>query len=73
MDELYEPQDPVPELMTALGQISPNQRLAVLLHDYADRPTSEIAAILGCSRATIHVHLSQGRRRLRALLQVTDE
>jgi RNA polymerase sigma-70 factor (ECF subfamily) len=72
-DDLYEPEDPVPELMTALGQISPNQRLAVLLHDYADRPTSEIAAILGCSRATIHVHLSQGRRRLRALLQVTDE
>ena len=72
-DELYELDDPVPELMTALAQISPNQRLAVLLHDYADRPTSEIADILGCSRATVHVHLSQGRRRLRALLDSDDE
>jgi RNA polymerase sigma-70 factor (ECF subfamily) len=72
-DELYELEDPVPELMTALGQISPNQRLAVLLHDYADRPTGEIAEVIGCSRATVHVHLSQGRRRLRALLETTDE
>jgi len=72
-DEHYELHDPVPELMTALAQISPNQRLAVLLHDYADRPTSEIAETLGCSRATVHVHLSQGRRRLRALLEATDE
>ena len=72
-DEHYELEEPMPELMTALAQISPNQRLAVLLHDYADRPTSEIAETLGCSRATVHVHLSQGRRRLRALLETTDE
>jgi len=72
-DEHYELEEPMPELMTALAQISPNQRLAVLLHDYADRPTSEIAETLGCSRATVHVHLSQGRRRLRALLETSDE
>lgn len=42
---------------------------ALVLHDYADRPTSEVAATLGCSRATVHVHLSKGRRKLRTLLE----
>ncbi len=64
--------DPVPEVVEALRRLSPNQRLAVVLHDYADRPTAEIAAILGSSRATVHVHLSKGRRRLRALLEEHD-
>jgi RNA polymerase sigma-70 factor, ECF subfamily len=72
------PQDPyelapsVPELVAALRTLSPNQRLAVVLHDYADRPTSEVAEAIGCSKATVHVHLSQARRRLRKLLDVED-
>lgn len=65
----YEMPEAVPELMNALKRLSPNQRIAVILHDYADRPTQEIAEVLGCSRATVHVHLSQGRRRLRRLLE----
>jgi RNA polymerase sigma factor (sigma-70 family) len=68
----YEMPDPVPELITALAKISPNQRLAVVLHDYADRPTHEIAEILGTTRATVNVHLSNGRRRLRTLLEDDD-
>jgi RNA polymerase sigma factor (sigma-70 family) len=71
-DLSYEMPEPVPELMRALSKISPKQRLAVVLHDYADRPTGEIAATMGCSRATVHVHLSQGRRRLRDLLGDDD-
>lgn len=59
-------------MIGALAHISPNQCLAVLLHDYADRPTDEIATILGSSRTTVHVNLSQGRRRLRKLLEVHD-
>jgi hypothetical protein len=53
-------------VVEALRQLSPNQRLAVVLHDYADRPVGEVAATLGASRATVYVHLSQGRRRLRS-------
>jgi len=68
----YEMPEPGPELMVALRKLSPNQRLSVVLHDYADRPTQEIADILGCSRATVHVHLSQARRRLRSFLEVSD-
>jgi DNA-directed RNA polymerase specialized sigma24 family protein len=37
----------------------------------ADRPTNEVAEILGCSTATVHVHLSRGRKRLRELLEIS--
>ena len=69
----YEPGEPITDVFDALSRISPNQRLAVVLHDYADRPTIEIAELLGISRATVHVHLSKGRRRLRQLLEVRDD
>lgn len=65
----YEMPEPLPELMGALKHLSPNQRLALVLHDYADRPSDEVAQTMGCSRATVHVHLSKGRRRLRTLLE----
>jgi RNA polymerase sigma factor (sigma-70 family) len=72
-DTSYELPEPVPELLTALRRLSPNQRVAVVLHDYADRPTGEVADVLGCSRATVYVHLSQGRRRLLKLLEDQDD
>ena len=72
-DTSYELPEAVPELLTALRQLSPNQRVAVVLHDYADRPTGEVADVLGCSRATVYVHLSQGRRRLLKLLEDHDD
>ena len=34
----YEMSEPLPQVMKALASISPNQRLAVIMHDYADRP-----------------------------------
>jgi len=68
----YEMPHPIPELVAALRTLSPNQRLAIVLHDYADRPTNEVAEAIGCSRATVHVHLSQARRRLRSLLEDPD-
>lgn len=69
----YDMPAPIDELVHALAQLSPKQRMAVVLHDYADRPTDEIAEVLGSSRATVHVHLSQGRRRLRGLLKGDDD
>jgi RNA polymerase sigma-70 factor (ECF subfamily) len=68
----YHMPEPVPHLIEALAAISPNQRMAVVLHDYADRPTDEIAELLGASRATVRVHLRRGRKRLRELLESTD-
>jgi RNA polymerase sigma-70 factor, ECF subfamily len=68
----YELPEPISEVIWALAWLSPNQRLAVVMHDYADRPTDEIAALIGASRATVHSHLSKGRKRLRELLGDDD-
>jgi RNA polymerase sigma factor (sigma-70 family) len=56
------------ELVSVLGQLPPNQRAAIVLHYYADRPVRDIAATLRVSSATARVHLHRGRRRLRQLL-----
>ena len=64
--------EPLLHVFDALARLSPNQRLAVVLHDYADRPVAEVAATIGASAATVYVHLSQGRRRLRSLLEDDD-
>ena len=68
-DVAYSIPDPVRDLVDALKTLPPQQRLAIVLHDYADRPTTEVAALLGSSRATVHVHLSAARKRLRPLLE----
>jgi RNA polymerase sigma factor (sigma-70 family) len=64
--------EPLLHVFDALSHLSPNQRAAIVLHDYADRPVAEVAATLGASRATVYVHLSKGRRRLRSLLEDDD-
>lgn len=69
----YELPETMLHVFAALASLSPHQRLAIVLHDYADRPTDEIAALMGASKATVHVHLSKGRRRLRSLLEVDDD
>jgi RNA polymerase sigma-70 factor (ECF subfamily) len=71
--ESYEMPEPALDLIEALGQLSPNQRATVVLRSYADLPTKEIARILGMSQATVRVHLSQARRRLRPMLEESDE
>jgi RNA polymerase sigma-70 factor, ECF subfamily len=65
--------DPVVDLVVALKHLSPNQRAAAVLHDYADKSTRDVARILGCSQATVRVHLLQARRRLRAFLEDEDD
>jgi RNA polymerase sigma-70 factor (ECF subfamily) len=72
VEPMYEHPDSIAHVIAALGQLSPNQRLAVVLHDYADRPVPEVAATIGASRATVDVHLSKGRKRLRELLEDAD-
>ncbi|HET7236913.1 MAG TPA: sigma-70 family RNA polymerase sigma factor [Actinomycetota bacterium] len=64
--------EPVVDLVRALRTLSPNQRAAAVLSLYADLTTRDVARILGCSQATVRVHLSQARRRLKAQLEDTD-
>jgi RNA polymerase sigma-70 factor (ECF subfamily) len=56
------------DLYQALGTLSPFQRAALVLHDYAGYPAIEIANIIGSTEAAVRVHLMRARRRLRSLL-----
>ena len=56
----------------AIRQLPGSQRAAIVLHYYEDRPTAEIAGILGCSESTARVHLFHARKRLAQLLGEDD-
>jgi len=68
----YEMPEPTADLVRALRTLSPRQRAVVILGLYEGYQTREIARILGASPATVRVHMSQGRKRLRAILEVRD-
>jgi len=72
LDMSYTMAEPAIDLLRALGTLSPRQRAVVILSAYCGYPTREIARVLGSSSATVRVHLSQGRRRLRAELEGDD-
>jgi RNA polymerase sigma-70 factor (ECF subfamily) len=62
-----------PDVMAAIARLSRAQRAAVTLYYYEGRPTEEIASILGCTAATVRVHLHVARQRLGQMLaEVTD-
>ena len=65
-----EPREPTRDLdlIAALRALPARQRAAVALYYFEDRPTSEVAYILGCSESTATVHLHKARRRLADLL-----
>lgn len=71
-DAGYESPEPLVDVLRALRQLSPNQRQAVILHDYADLSTADVARTMGIGQATVRVHVSQARRRLRHLLEDRD-
>jgi RNA polymerase sigma factor (sigma-70 family) len=56
------------DLTDAIAQLPPQQRSAVALFYFEDRPMEEIADILGCSTSTGWVHLHKARKRLALLL-----
>lgn len=56
------------DLAAAIRRLPPQQRAAVALHYYEDRPLAEVAQILSCSQATARVHVFKARRRLAVLL-----
>jgi hypothetical protein len=43
----YDMPEPLLDVLRALTHLGPKQRLAVVLHDYADRPTQEVAGSSG--------------------------
>jgi RNA polymerase sigma-70 factor (ECF subfamily) len=53
-------------LWAAVDRLSPQQRAAIVLHVQEELPTSQIAGVLGCSEATVRVHLHRAVTALRA-------
>lgn len=60
--------DGLGRLVSALRELSPKQRAAIVLHYEEDLPVAEVARLLGCTSATAKVHLHRGRNKLRDLL-----
>ncbi|MFB3739263.1 MAG: RNA polymerase sigma factor [Candidatus Velamenicoccus archaeovorus] len=71
-DGSYELPEEAIQLASVLRTLPHKQRAALVLHYYADLPNERIADVLGITRATVRVHLSQGRRRLRRMLEDDD-
>ena len=56
------------DMVAAVRSLPTNQRVAIVLHYYEDRPVADIADALGCAPATARVHLYKARQRLALLL-----
>lgn len=72
-DPIYEMAEPPGDLIRAIGRLTPKQRAATILYYYMGYSTREIARVLASSPAAIRVHLSQGRKRLRAAMETEDD
>jgi RNA polymerase sigma factor (sigma-70 family) len=71
-DAAYEIAEASP-LFAALGQLSPKQRAAIVLHYYGGYRLREVAQMIGGTSGTVGVHLSRARKRLRVLLAEESE
>lgn len=60
------------ELAAALGELSPQQRQAVVLVEGMGMTYREAAELLGCGRSSLQKHLERGLVRLRKNLEVND-
>jgi RNA polymerase sigma-70 factor (ECF subfamily) len=68
----YELDEAVLDVLLGLKRLTSRQRATFVLCYLDDRPTEEIADVLGMSTATVSVHLHRARRRLRSILEVDD-
>jgi len=60
-------------IVTALGELEPDQRQMVVLHHLADLGTADIAAELGIPEGTVKSRLSRARTRLAGMLDEGEE
>jgi RNA polymerase sigma-70 factor (ECF subfamily) len=70
----YEPPDPIERIVsrlsivTALDQLAPRQRLAIVLRYYADLSVRDIARAMRCREGTVKATIHVAHDRLRTLL-----
>jgi RNA polymerase sigma factor (sigma-70 family) len=58
-------------LWSAVGELPPRQRAAVVHRHVLDRSYSEIAELMGCSEETARANVFQGMRKLRTTMEAT--
>ena len=61
------------EVVLVLQALPPRQRSSVILRYYLGYTPREIASILGVAPPTVRVHLTRGLRKLRSLLEETND
>jgi RNA polymerase sigma-70 factor (ECF subfamily) len=69
LDHVLDHQQRLADVWSAAEQLSPQQRVALALQVHEDLTMREIAAVLGCSEATVRVHLHRALSRLRRMLR----
>ena len=57
------------DVLWAIRELPGKQRAAIVLFYFEDRPTAEIADILGCEESTARVHLQRARKHLADVLR----
>lgn len=55
-------------IQAALGELTPQQRTALVLFSIEQRPQKEVAEIMECSVEAVKWHVFQARKRMKALL-----
>lgn len=68
----YEMDAPSNSVLSVMTHLTPRQRAALILHYYGGYSAREIGDIVGASATTVAVHMHQGRRRLRRILEESD-
>jgi RNA polymerase sigma-70 factor (ECF subfamily) len=61
------------QFWTTVRSLSARQAQCVVLHYLEDLPVAEIAGLVGCTEATVRVHLHRGRAALAQRLQLDQE
>jgi RNA polymerase sigma-70 factor (ECF subfamily) len=56
-------------LEACLGVLTERERTALLLRDVEDMPAEEVAAQLGCSKATVRSHIANARVKVRKFME----
>ncbi|HEX6568495.1 MAG TPA: sigma-70 family RNA polymerase sigma factor [Acidimicrobiales bacterium] len=75
VERAHRPRPPDPaelaadEMRDALGQLTDQQRTAIVLRFYEDLPDERIAEILGCRRSTVRSSIRRGLQSLRRVIE----
>lgn len=67
--ETLDREEVMKRVWAAVDRLSPRQRAVVVLQVQEELPTSEIAAVLKCSEATVRVHLHRALATLRKTMR----